>query len=145
MNPLQAPLGAVVEDETLRIGSLNVDALSSRAHSNKVVMVSALIHTLNLDILMIQDTHVANRSPEEMELIRYNSLLDIANHCPVTGTKGVMTIINKRRTCFLNKALVADPDGRLLISVVFHKNKSITKPTSTSPQNHQGGWNGQRT
>lgn len=70
----------------------------------------------SLDILMLQDTHLAPQSSRIKELSRYPNL-DFASYCP-NGTRGVATIISKKRVKFLTKLDVADSHGNLLTSVV---------------------------
>ena len=106
-----------MREEIIKIGSLNVDALGSRAYTTKVLMLDVLIQTHKLDAIMIQDTHSAPGSTVVNELIR-KPQLDFANHCPYQGTKKVTTIINKRNVCFLQKAVIADDTGRLLVSTI---------------------------
>lgn len=108
----------------IRIGTLNVDSLISRAYAGKVVMVNAVIHSLNLDILLLQDTHLTNDSAEERGVSRFKNL-DFANHCPDQGSRGVMTIINRKRMSFVTKNVAADEEGRLLVSALRFQDEVI--------------------
>lgn len=50
------------------MASLNVDSLILRASANKNLAINALIHALDLDILMLQDSHWAPKSSGIKEL-----------------------------------------------------------------------------
>ena len=117
------------------MASLNVDSLISRANANKILAVNALIHSLDLDILMLQDTHLAPGSPGVKELSRYPAS-DFASHCP-NGTRGVATIIDRKRVKFLTKCDVADSYGNLLTSVVEFQSKVIYLANIYVPSNYK--------
>lgn len=106
----------------IRIGTLNVDSLISRSYAGKVVMVNAVIHSLNLDVLLLQDTHLTNGSAEERGASRFKNL-DFANHSPDQGNRGVMTIINGKRVS-VTKNVAAD-EGRLLVSALKFQDEVI--------------------
>lgn len=129
----------------LRVASLNVDSLVSRANASKTLAINALIHTLDLDVLMLQDTHLASGSLGIRELSRY-SAIDLASHCP-GGTRGVATIINKKRLKFRRKIDVADSYGNLLTSVVEFQSKVIYLANIYAPSNYEDrvSWLGQIT
>lgn len=64
--PAQAVLHRVVARAmSLRV---NVDSLILRASANKNLAINALIHALDLDILMLQDSHWAPKSSGIKEL-----------------------------------------------------------------------------
>lgn len=118
----------------LKVAALNVDSLVSRANTNKIFAINALMRTQDLDILMLQDTHLAQQSSGIKELSRYPTF-DFASHCP-NGTRGVTTIINKKRVKFLTKCDVADSDGNLLTSVVEFQSKVIYIANVYAPSNY---------
>lgn len=118
----------------LKVAALNVDSLVSRANTSKVFAVNALMHTQDLDILMLQDTHLAPQSSGIKELSRYPNL-DFASHCP-DGTRGVATIISRKRVKFLTKLDVADSHGNLLTSVVEFQSQVIYVANVYAPSNY---------
>lgn len=120
---------------SLRVASLNVDSLVSRANANKIFAINALIHTLDLDILMLQDTHLTLGSAGRRELARYPTL-DFASHCP-NGIRGVMTIIDKKRVKFRRKLDVVDAYGNLLTSVVEFQDKVIYLANVYAPSKYK--------
>lgn len=138
-SPAQAVLASkprVVSRATnLRVASLNVDSLVSRANANKILAINALIQSLDLDILMLQDTHVAPGSPGIKELSRYPTL-DFASHCP-HGTRGVATIIDKKRVKFVTKYDVADSYGNVLTSIVEFQSKVIYIANVYAPSSYR--------
>lgn len=93
-----------------------------------------VLHTLDLDILMLQDTHLAPQSPGIKELSRYPTL-DFASHCP-NGSRGVATIIDKKRVKFLTKCDVADTHGNLLTSVIEFQSQVIHLANVYAPSNY---------
>lgn len=52
----------------LRVASLNVSSLVSRANANKILAINTLIQSLDLDILLLQDSHLTSGSPGMREL-----------------------------------------------------------------------------
>lgn len=68
---------------------MNVDSLILRANANKNVAINALIHALDLDILMLQDSHLAPKSSGIKELHYLDILaLDFSSHCPNGDARG---------------------------------------------------------
>lgn len=118
----------------LKVASLNVDSLVSRANANKVFAINALMRILDLDILMLQDTHLAPKSLEFRQLSRYPTL-DFVSHCP-QGTRGIATIIDKKRVKFLTKCDVADSHGNLLTSVIEFQSKVINIANVYAPSQY---------
>lgn len=119
----------------LRVASLNVDSLVSSANANKVFAINALMHTLDLDVLMLQDTHMAPQSLRVKELSRYPTL-DFASHCP-NGKRGVATIIDKKRVKFLTKCDVADTNGNLLTSVIEFQSQVVNLANVYAPSKYK--------
>ena len=129
----------------IKIGSLNVDSLRSRSGLSKVLMLNALLQTQNIDILLIQDTHVADDSPEASQLRRM-SHLSFHNHCPVPGHAGVIIILRNNKARFTGAPIFQDQEGRILISEVrLEDGAAIIVANCYGPPNRQIRWEWART
>ena len=121
----------------LHVASLNVDSLISRTHGNKMFELHMLVLSQQIDVLLMQDTHMGQASPEEAELRRYRNLEFVSN-CPTAGIRGVITAINTTRVRFLQERVAEDDEGRFLVSRIEFKHKSICVANVYLPPGRHG-------